>query len=97
MIRWSYAVLKADGGMEMEFSTGGPIQPERLMELVGGEPSFLPFRDGVVAAMRKDIEGLPVNQHFLAQGGHLKGVVVLGKHDLDGRFVGALGVQVNDS
>jgi hypothetical protein len=96
MIRWSYGVMRPDGAMEMEFSNGEPMRPDRLLELLGGEPSFVPFRDGVVAAVRKDSSDLPVNSHFLEQGGHLRGTVVLGKWDAQKNWVGVLGVMESE-
>ncbi len=91
MMRWSYCILAADGDMDIDYHTG-PMPPKRLKELLGGEPSFVPFRDGVVAAVRKDMDSLPANTHFLNQGGHLKGTVVLGKY-LGKDWVGVLGVD----
>ena len=88
-IRWSYAIARPSCPLEMELSVG-PISPERVRELLGGDYELIPLRDGTCLAALRDRFGLPSNNHY--QHG-INGPVLVGKMDGD-QFVGALGVAL---
>ena len=89
-VRWTYGLMKADGGMDAIYSEG-PIPSERLREVLGGEYEHVTFADETVVAIRKDREALPVNAHW--RNPLLRGDVILGRM-VEGQYVGMLGVAV---
>lgn len=89
-VKWTYGIMRAVGPMDYRLSDG-PMTPEEIRAYLGEYEFLPPMLDGVVMAVSKDREHLPLNQHFGHAG--VRGDVLLGKWSGD-VWVGVLGVKL---